>query len=65
MSRWVSIKEMTEAGYGCRDTILANIHRGDFKAGNPGGGKWIIELDSYEEWLTTRKPKTKRRYKRK
>lgn len=65
MAHWVSIAEMVSLGYGSRGTIYQHINNGDFKCGNPGGGKWLIDLESYEEWLQRerQRPKRKRRYR--
>lgn len=63
--RYYSIKELINLGYGSRDTILQHIHTGDFSAKNPGGGKWIVDLKEYEEWLTSRTRKPRHRYRRK
>ena len=65
MSKWVSVSEMVSLGYGCKSTILEHIHTGTFKCGNPGGGKWIVDLESYEEWMQqeSKKPKRRHRYK--
>lgn len=66
MAHWVSISEMVSLGYGSRGTIYQHIAEGDFRCGNPGGGKWIIDLESYEAWLernTVRKRK-RRIYRR-
>lgn len=63
MKGYVSISDLVALGYGSRDTILEHIHTGDFIARNPGGGKWIINLESYEEWLEQRTRRHRRRYK--
>ena len=65
MAHWMSVKQMSEAGYGSRNTIYQHIARGDFKCGNPGGGKWLIDLDSYEEWLERERsrPRHRRKYR--
>ena len=60
MQKYVSIAELIQMGYGCRSTLLEQVKTGDFIAKNPGGGKWIVDLESYEEWLernTVRKRK--------
>ena len=63
MSKWVSISEMVSLGYGSRGTLYQHINKGDFKAGNPGGGKWLIDLESYEEWLERERQRPRRRHK--
>lgn len=66
--KYVSVSQLVAMGYGCKNTILEQVRTGDFIAKNPGGGKWIIDLESYEEWLerrtTRRKRRTYRRMKR-
>lgn len=66
--KYVSISQLVAMGYGCKNTILEQVRTGEFIAKNPGGGKWIIDLESYEEWLerrtTRRKRRTYRRMKR-
>ena len=64
--KYVSVSQLVAMGYGCKNTILEQVRTGDFIAKNPGGGKWIIDLESYEEWLernTVRKRK-RRIYRR-
>lgn len=51
MKKYVSVTDLVRMGYGSRATIMRQIYRGDFTKINPGGGKWIIDLASYEEWL--------------
>ena len=34
-----------------KSTIMRHLAMGGFTAINPGGGKWLIDLASYEEWL--------------
>lgn len=66
--KYVSVSQLVAMGYGCKNTILEQVRTGDFIAKNPGGGKWIIDLESYEDWLerrtTRRKRRTYRRMKR-
>lgn len=66
--KYVSVSQLVAMGYGCKNTILEQVRTGDFIAKNPGGGKWIIDLESYEAWLerrtTRRKRRTYRRMKR-
>lgn len=66
--KYVSVSQLVAMGYGCKNTILEQVRTGEFIAKNPGGGKWIINLESYEEWLerrtTRRKRRTYRRMKR-
>lgn len=66
--KYVSVSQLVAMGYGCKNTILEQVRTGDFIAKNPGGGKWIVDLESYEEWLerrtTRRKRRTYRRMKR-
>lgn len=64
MKRYVSVADLVSLGYGCKTTILEHIHTGDFIAINPGGGKWRVDLTSYEEWLGQRTRKPRHRYKR-
>lgn len=54
MKKYYSVTELVEMGYGSRSTIMNHIAIGTFTARNPGGGKWLIDLESYEEWLKTR-----------
>lgn len=51
MKKYVSISELVHMGYGSRSTIMRHLAMGGFTAINPGGGKWLIDLASYEEWL--------------
>lgn len=66
--KYVSVSQLVAMGYGCKNTILEQVRTGEFIAKNPGGGKWIIDLESYEDWLerrtTRRKRRTYRRMKR-
>lgn len=66
--KYVSVSQLVAMGYGCKNTILEQVRTGEFIAKNPGGGKWIVDLESYEEWLerrtTRRKRRTYRRMKR-
>ena len=66
--KYVSVSPLVAMGYGCKNTILEQVRTGEFIAKNPGGGKWIVDLESYEEWLerrtTRRKRRTYRRMKR-
>ena len=66
--KYVTVSQLVAMGYGCKNTILEQVRTGEFIAKNPGGGKWIIDLESYEEWLerrtTRRKRRTYRRMKR-
>lgn len=66
--KYVSVSQLVAMGYGCKNTILEQVRTGEFIAKNPGGGKWIIDLESYDEWLerrtTRRKRRTYRRMKR-
>ena len=64
MAHWVSISEMVSLGYGSRGTIYQNIAKGSFKCGNPGGGKWLIDLESYELWLQRERQRPRRHYER-
>ena len=64
MAHWVSISEMVSLGYGSRGTIYQHIAKGSFKCGNPGGGKWLIDLESYEEWLQRGRQRPRRHYER-
>lgn len=57
---WYSITELSEMGYGSRATIRQHIALGDFGAGNPGGGKWLIKKSEYDEWLQTRNKRRRR-----
>ena len=59
--KYVSISQLVAMGYGCKNTILEQVRTGEFIAKNPGGGKWIIDLESYEEWLERRTTRRKRR----
>lgn len=61
---YFSIKNLVDLGYGSRDTILQHIHTGEFTAVNPGGGKWLVNLEEYEEWLISRTRKPRRKFKR-
>ena len=51
MKKYVSVTDLVRMGFGSRPTIMRQIYRGDFIKINPGGGKWIIDLSSYMEWL--------------
>ncbi len=51
MKKYVGVTDLVHMGYGSRATIMRQIYRGNFTKINPGGGKWIIDLNSYEEWL--------------
>lgn len=66
--KYVSVSQLVAMGYGCKNTILEQVRTGEFIAKNPGGGKWIVDLESYEAWLerrtTRRKRRTYRRMKR-
>ena len=53
--RFYSITELHQMGYGDRKTIRNHIAIGTFLAINPGGGKWLIDLKEYDEWLRSRK----------
>lgn len=64
MANWVSISKMVSLGYGSRGTIYQHIAKGQFKCGNPGGGKWLIDLDSYELWLQQKQKPHRRHYER-
>ena len=64
MAQWVSISKLVSLGYGSRGTIYQHIAKGDFKCGNPGGGKWLIDLDSYEAWLQRGRQRPRRHYER-
>lgn len=59
--KYVSIAQLVAMGYGCKNTILEQVRTGEFIAKNPGGGKWIIDLESYEDWLERRTTRRKRR----
>ena len=57
---WYSLSDLQALGYGSRRTILYDIYEGDFAAGNPGGGKWLIKKSEYDEWLQTRNKRRRR-----
>ena len=61
MKKYVSISELVKMGYGCRTTIKQHVAEGGFNCKNPGGGKWIIDLEDYERWLSERQ-ETRKRY---
>lgn len=60
-TKYVSISQLVAMGYGCKNTILEQVRTGEFIAKNPGGGKWIVNLESYEDWLERRTTRRKRR----
>ena len=60
MKEYVSVSQLVGAGYGARSTIMQHIAEGGFDCMNPGGGKWLINLDSYTEWLRDRSKERKR-----
>lgn len=51
MKKYVSVTELVAMGYGSRSTIMRHIAIGDFVKANPGGGKWIVDIDSYNKWI--------------
>jgi excisionase family DNA binding protein len=57
---WYSITELSEMGYGSRATIRQHIALGNFGAGKPGGGKWLIKKSEYDEWLKSRDKRGRR-----
>lgn len=63
MRQYVSVAELTARGYGCRSTILDHIHSGEFRAISTGG-KWRVDIESYEKWLETRQRHRRRKYER-
>lgn len=59
--KYVSVSQLVAMGYGCKNTILEQVRTGEFIAKNPGGGKWIVDLESYEDWLERRTTRRRRR----
>lgn len=60
----VSITDLVNQGYGCRSTILNQIHSGEFRAISPAGGKWLVDMDSYQRWLETKRRAKRHNYER-
>ena len=59
MKKYASVTELVAMGYGSRSTIMRHIAIGDFVKANPGGGKWIVDIASYEAWIEKGVPKKK------